>query len=214
MSNKLHDYRRSYEKGTLTKKNVDPNPLQQFRTWFFEAKETIGDGEVNTMTLTTIGLDGYPRGRVVLLKQFDEYGFYFYTNYESEKGKSILANPKVSLSFFWPVLERQVIIKGTASKTSKEMSDNYFDSRPLGSRLGAMVSRQSKEIENRKVLENKLKELEEKYNEVEPKRPDYWGGILIAPSAIEFWQGRPNRLHDRIVYTLKDYDWGISRLSP
>jgi len=214
MSQNLHNYRRSYEKGTITKDSVDPNPLQQFRTWFYEAKDSIDGGEVNTMTLTTIGLDGFPKGRVVLLKEYDEYGFYFFTNYVSDKGKAIEANEKVSLSFFWPVLERQVIIKGRASKTSKKVSDNYFDSRPLGSRLGAILSDQSSVIANREVLTEKLETLEENYKYKTPTRPDYWGGILVSPISIEFWQGRPNRLHDRILYTLEDYDWKIDRLAP
>lgn len=214
MSQNLHDYRLSYEKGSLLKANVDPNPLQQFRTWFYEAKETIGGGEVNTMTLSTVGLDGFPKGRVVLLKEYDEYGFYFFTNYDSDKGKAIEANENVSLSFFWPVLERQVIIKGKASKTSKEVSDNYFDSRPLGSRLGAILSDQSSVIKNREVLNERLKILEEKHKDEKVNRPDYWGGILVAPISIEFWQGRPNRLHDRILYTLEDYNWKIDRLAP
>jgi len=214
MSQNLHDYRRSYEKGTLTKSGVDPNPMQQFRTWFYEAKDTIGEGEVNTMTLTTIGLDGFPKGRVVLLKEYDEYGFYFFTNYTSEKGLSIEENEHVSLSFFWPVLERQVIIKGKASKTPKNVSDNYFDSRPVGSRLGAIISDQSSPIENRESLDEKLKALEEEYKGKEIIRPDFWGGYLVAPVSIEFWQGRPNRLHDRILYTLEGYDWEITRLAP
>ncbi len=214
MSQNLHDYRRSYEKGTLTKASVDPNPLQQFRTWFYEAKETIGEGEVNTMSLNTIGLDGFPKGRIVLLKEYNENGFYFYTNYNSEKGLSINANEKVSLSFFWPLLERQVIIKGLATKTSANASSNYFDSRPIGSKLGALVSNQSNVIENREVLSDKLKQLEEEYKTKEIERPDFWGGYLVAPLTIEFWQGRPNRLHDRILFTLEDYDWKIERLSP
>mgnify|MGYP001580546239 FL=1 len=214
MSQNLHDYRRNYEKGELTKSSVDPNPLQQFRTWFYEVKESETVDEVNAMTLTTMGVDGFPKGRVVLLKKYDEYGFYFYTNYKSEKSISISKNEKVSLSFFWPGMERQVIIKGLATKTSKEDSVNYFNSRPAGSKLGAIVSSQSEVIESRQILEDKLDELEKEYAEKEIEKPEFWGGFLVAPVSIEFWQGRPNRLHDRIRYTLENYDWIIERLSP
>jgi len=214
MAENLHDSRQSYKKGTLSKDSVDPNPIKQFRTWFYEAKELEEVGEVNAMTLVTIGLDGFPKGRIVLLKNFDEHGFYFYTNYNSDKGKSISANDKVSLSFFWPVLERQIIITGTATKTSEEISINYFNSRPRGSRLGAIVSNQSEVIENRKILEEQLKALEEHYKNKEIIKPQHWGGFLVSPISIEFWQGRPNRLHDRIRYTLQEIDWKIERLSP
>ena len=214
MSQNLHDYRKNYDKGELSKASVDPNPLQQFRIWFYEVKDSETVDEVNAMTLTTLGEDGFPKGRVVLLKKYDEYGFYFYTNYLSEKGMSIALNEKVSLSFFWPGLERQVIIKGIATKTSKEDSENYFNSRPLGSKLGAIVSYQGEIIENRKVLEDKLNSLEQEFSHKEVAKPDFWGGYLVSPISIEFWQGRPNRLHDRIRYTLKDYDWIIERLSP
>ena len=170
--------------------------------------------DANTMMLNTIGLDGFPKGRIVLLKEYNENGFYFFTNYNSEKGLSISANEKVSLSFFWPVLERQVIIKGIASKTSEIVSSNYFDSRPEGSKLGAIVSNQSSVIENREVLSDNLKSLEEEYKNKEIVRPDFWGGYLVSPITIEFWQGRPNRLHDRILYSLENYDWKIERLAP
>ena len=190
------------------------NPLQQFRKWFYEAKDSESVEEVNAMTLTTLGLDGFSKGRVVLLKKYDEHGFYFYTNYSSEKGKSIAQNNKVSLLFFWPGLERQIIIKGTASKTSEDDSDNYFNSRPKGSQLGALVSNQSEVIENRKVIENKLALLENQYSDKEIKKPANWGGYLVSPISIEFWQGRPNRLHDRIRYRLSHLDWIIERLSP
>lgn len=166
------------------------------------------------MTVNTIGTDGFPKGRVVLLKKYDEYGFYFYTNYESEKGKAIANNNKVSLSFFWPNMERQIIIKGTAEKTSEADSINYFHSRPKGSQLGAVVSHQSEVVESREVLEKNLAELEKKYETKEVPKPDNWGGILVKPISIEFWQGRPNRLHDRIRYRLKDNDWVIERLAP
>ena len=214
MRDNLHDYRKNYNKGELTKNKVDANPLQQFRKWFYEAKDSESVEEVNAMTLTTLGLDGFSKGRVVLLKKYDEHGFYFYTNYSSEKGKSIAQNNKVSLSFFWPGLERQIIIKGTASKTSEDDSDNYFNSRPKGSQLGALVSNQSEVIENRKVIENKLALLENQYSDKEIKKPANWGGYLVSPISIEFWQGRPNRLHDRIRYRLSHLDWIIERLSP
>ncbi|MFK5981896.1 MAG: pyridoxamine 5'-phosphate oxidase [Flavobacteriaceae bacterium] len=214
MSQNLHNYRRNYQKDSLSKESVDPNPMQQFRTWFYEAKDADEVNEVNAMTLTTICLDGFPKGRVVLLKQYDEYGFYFFTNYLSEKGKSIETNPKVSLSFFWPALERQVIIKGTASKTSEDFSSNYFSSRPKGSQLGALVSNQSEVVKNRTELDNRLKNLEKEYENKEISRPKFWGGYLVSPISIEFWQGRPNRLHDRIRYTLDEFDWKIERLEP
>ena len=214
MRDNLHDYRKNYNKGELTKNKVDTNPLQQFRKWFYEAKDSESVEEINAMTLTTVGLDGFSKGRVVLLKKYDEHGFYFYTNYSSEKGKSIAQNNKVSLLFFWPGLERQIIIKGTASKTSEDDSNNYFNSRPKGSQLGALVSNQSEVIENRRVIENKLALLENQYSDKEIKKPANWGGYLVSPISIEFWQGRPNRLHDRIRYRLSHLDWIIERLSP
>ncbi len=214
MAEKLHNYRKSYEKGELSETSVDENPMQQFRTWFFEIKDNGGVDEVNAMTISTIGTDGFPKGRVVLLKKYDEYGFYFYTNYNSEKGKSIINNNKVSLSFFWPNMERQIIIKGTAEKTSEADSTTYFHSRPKGSQLGAAVSHQSTVVESREVLEKNLAELEKKYENKEVPKPADWGGFLVKPISIEFWQGRPNRLHDRIRYTLKDDDWFIERLAP
>ncbi|WP_271392985.1 pyridoxamine 5'-phosphate oxidase [Aequorivita sinensis] len=214
MAEKLHDYRKSYEKGELSENSVDENPMQQFRKWFYEVQDSGGVDEVNAMTVNTIGTDGFPKGRVVLLKKYDEYGFYFYTNYESEKGRAIANNNKVSLSFFWPNMERQIIIKGTAEKTSEADSTNYFHSRPKGSQLGAVVSHQSEVIGSREVLEKNLAELEKKYEQEEVPKPDNWGGILVKPISIEFWQGRPNRLHDRIRYRLKDNDWVIERLAP
>lgn len=214
MQDNLHDYRRNYEKEVLDEKNVDPNPLQQFRKWFYEVEDDGGVDEVNAMTLSTIGLDGFPRGRVVLLKKYDENGFYFYTNYTSDKGKSILENDQVCLSFFWSSMERQVIIKGTAEKTSESDSSNYFASRPKGSQLGAWVSDQSSVVANRDVLNKELAALEEQYKGKEVPKPPFWGGFLVRPLEIEFWQGRPNRLHDRIRYRLVDWDWVIERLAP
>ena len=173
-----------------------------------------GIDEVNAMTVSTIGLDGFPKSRVVLLKKFNEEGFIFFTNYNSEKGRAIQNNPNVCLSFFWNSLERQVIIKGVAEKTSEIISDNYFDSRPDGSKLGAIASDQSKVIESRKVLEDKLTQLEQLYIGKKIPRPQHWGGYLVKPIEIEFWQGRSNRLHDRIRYQLQDdFNWKIERIS-
>ncbi|GHC63563.1 pyridoxamine 5'-phosphate oxidase [Ulvibacter litoralis] len=214
MKDNLHQYRKSYEKGALSEETVSQNPFQQFRTWYYETKEAGGVDEVNAMTLTTIDLQGFPKGRVVLLKKYDELGFYFYTNYDSEKGKSIAENNKVSLSFFWPNMERQIIIKGVATRTSEADSTNYFHSRPKGSQLGAVVSQQSSKIENRTVLEERLKQLEIEYENKEVPKPENWGGYVVTPVSFEFWQGRPNRLHDRLKYELEEYDWRMTRLQP
>jgi len=215
MKNELYNYRKSYEKAELIRENLDENPFQQFRTWFYDVEKAGGVDEANAMTISSIGTDGYPKSRVVLLKSYDENGFVFFTNYDSEKGKAIAANPQVCLSFFWPNTERQVIIKGKASKLATHLSDNYFQSRPKGSQLGAIVSNQSQEIPSRDVLEDKLKELSTAYQDKPIKRPKNWGGIVVEPISFEFWQGRPNRLHDRFVYTLKTkYNWQIKRLAP
>ncbi|MBL7474160.1 pyridoxamine 5'-phosphate oxidase [Robertkochia sediminum] len=211
----LSDYRRNYQKSELMEDQVPDNPLQLFQTWFYEVEESGAMDEANAMSVATTGLDGFPKTRVVLLKRFNEEGFIFYTNYTSEKGKAIEADPRLCLSFFWPVLERQVIIKGRAEKLPANMSDGYFDSRPKGSQLGALVSDQSSVVASREVLENELRDLEAEFAGKEVPRPEYWGGYLVRPVAIEFWQGRPNRLHDRIRYTLQeDYDWKIERLAP
>ena len=214
MKPKLADLRKSYEKGTLDLHNVKDNPLQLFQRWFYEAKEADAIDEANAMSLTTLGDDGFPRARVVLLKDFSEEGFVFFTNYKSEKGKSLLKHPKVGLSFYWPCLERQIIIKGEAEKLAAEKSDQYFDSRPRGSQLGAHVSPQSEVIPDRKFLEDLQLNLEKKFENTEIPRPAHWGGILVRPHEIEFWQGRPNRLHDRICCYSDGIDWKAKRLAP
>ncbi|RBA28657.1 pyridoxamine 5'-phosphate oxidase [Flavobacterium tibetense] len=211
----LHNYRKSYEKSELLETNIPEDPINLFNRWFHEVEDFGGVDEVNAMTVATIGLDGFPKSRVVLLKKFNEEGFIFYTNYDSEKGKAILNNPNICLSFFWHSMERQVIIKGIAEKTPENISDNYFASRPDGSKLGAMVSAQSEVIPNREFLEENLKQLEQEFEGKEIPRPAFWGGFLVSPVEVEFWQGRPNRLHDRIRYKLSEnYDWKIERLSP
>lgn len=211
----LSNYRKSYEKSELLETNIPEDPINLFHKWFYEAEEQGNTSEINAMTVSTIGMDGFPKARVVLLKKFNEEGFIFYTNYNSEKGKAIANNPNICLSFFWNTLERQVIIKGIAEKTLETVSDNYFDSRPEGSKLGAIVSPQSEVIPSRGFLEDNLKALEATFQGKEISRPKHWGGFLVRPIEVEFWQGRPNRLHDRIRYQLqKDYSWKIERLSP
>lgn len=215
MEKDLGNYRKSYEKGALLLENCPENPIKLFRTWFNDVDQNFPQDETNAMTLSTIGIDGYPKSRVVLLKKFTYEGFIFYTNYESEKGKAITANPNVCLSFFWHGAERQIIIKGNAEKIAKNLSDDYFESRPRGSKLGALVSNQSEIIDSRTFLEDKLKTLVTKYKGKDIPRPNFWGGFIVKPVSIEFWQGRPNRLHDRILYQLlPDFSWSTKRLSP
>ena len=211
----LSNYRRSYEKSQLIEANIPEDPITLFRNWFAEAEEFGGAAEVNAMTVSTIGLDGFPKSRVVLLKQFTSEGFIFYTNYNSEKGQAIAANPHVCLSFFWHEMERQVIIKGEAAKTPEITSDRYFESRPFGSKLGALASPQSEVIPSREDLEKGLKQLEDKLAGQEVPRPAHWGGYIVRPVEMEFWQGRANRLHDRIRYKLSNgHSWIKDRLAP
>ncbi len=210
----LSNYRKIYQKSALLESDVPKNPIELFQKWFLEA-EQYESGEANAMNLATVGLDGYPKNRIVLLKKYTWEGFIFYTNYDSEKGKAILQNNKVCLSFFWQGLERQIIIKGNAEKLVENLSDGYFESRPDGSKIGAWASEQSKPIASREELDKKLKHFEEKFLDKEIPRPKNWGGFLIKPISIEFWQGRPNRMHDRILFSLqKDYSWKIERLQP
>ena len=215
MQKDLGNYRKSYEKSALTEEVISDNPMELFQKWFYEVEASEGVDEPNAMTVSTIGLDGYPKNRVVLLKKYTFEGFIFYTNYESEKGRAIAHNPNMCISFFWPNMERQIIIKGKAEKIAENLSDGYFESRPDGSKLGAIVSNQSQVIPSREFLEKKLKDLEKEYENKEMERPKYWGGFIVKPISMEFWQGRPNRLHDRIRYSLQDnFDWKIERLAP
>ena len=215
MQKDLSNYRKSYQKSELLEDAISDNPMEVFQKWFHEVEATDGVDEPNAMTVSTIGLDGYPKSRVVLMKKFTFEGFIFYTNYLSEKGKAIANNPNVCLAFFWPNLERQVLIKGKAEKLATNLSDGYFESRPRGSQLGALVSEQSEPIKSRQALEERLVALEKELENKEIERPKHWGGYLVRPVSIEFWQGRPNRLHDRIRFSLQEnLDWKIERLQP
>lgn len=211
----LHDKRKIYDRAELLESQIKENPMEQFRDWFLDAEQSPQISEANAMAISTLENDGCPRTRMVLLKSYTWEGFIFYTNYESRKGKAIEHNHKACLHFFWPNLERQIIIKADLEKLPENLSDGYFHSRPKGSQLGAVVSPQSQVIPNREFLEEKLKNLEIKFENAEVPRPENWGGYLAKPYEIEFWQGRPNRLHDRIIYQLQeDFDWEISRLAP
>ena len=210
----LSDFRKQYTKGRLIASEVPPTPFILFKDWFDEVQSKGKEQETNAMTLSTQQPDGGVASRVVLLKEVSDEGFVFYTNYNSSKGQSIEHNNQVCISFFWQSMERQVIIQGTATKLPPEESDQYFQSRPRGSQMGAHVSNQSEVIENRFTLEKRLKYLEDQYKNKLIPRPTHWGGYVVSPHSIEFWQGRTNRLHDRLVYIQKSSTWVIKRLSP
>lgn len=211
----LHDKRKVYDKFQLIESQVEANPFEMFLHWMKEAEEASGILEANAMNVATMEADNGPRIRTVLLKAYSEEGFVFYTNYNSRKGNAIDHNPKACLHFFWPSLERQITIKANLVKTTSQNSDDYFHSRPRGSQLGAVASPQSSIVAGREFLEESLAAAEQKFEGKEIERPEHWGGYLAVPYEIEFWQGRPNRLHDRIIYNLSEANnWEIHRLAP
>lgn len=202
-----------YTRGALDRDDLDPDPIALFRAWFQTARDA-GVHEPTAMTLATASPDGMPSARMVLLKGVDDRGFVFYTNYESRKGREIESNPHAALVFYWAPLERQVRVAGAVERLSRAESDVYFQSRPPGSRLGAWASHQSEAIPDRGVLDARLDELARQYADGEIPLPPFWGGLRVVPTAIEFWQGRLNRLHDRFLYTRDGQSWRIERLSP
>ncbi|OQP49303.1 pyridoxamine 5'-phosphate oxidase [Niastella yeongjuensis] len=214
MSSTIADIRKDYKLQSLLEKDVKPNAIEQFNSWWQEAIRSEID-EVNAMTLATASADGIPAARIVLLKGFDERGFVFFTNYESFKGVQLTENPRACLVFFWKELERQVRITGLVEKVSDTESDAYFNSRPEGSRIGAWASPQSQVIESREWLQEREKTYAKDFSGKPLERPAHWGGYRVKPVTIEFWQGRPSRLHDRLQYTLEgSNEWKIERLAP
>jgi pyridoxamine 5'-phosphate oxidase len=210
----LANLRKEYQKQAFNKEEASLNAIEQFERWWQEAMKSDID-EVNAMTLATASSDGLPTARIVLLKGYSEKGFQFYTNYDSYKGQQLHENPRACLVFFWKELERQIRITGLVEKLSEKESNDYFRIRPLGSRIGAWASPQSTVIESDEWLMNQVKEYENKFSDSEVPRPVNWGGYLVKPVTIEFWQGRPNRLHDRLLYSLQENgSWTIEILAP
>jgi pyridoxamine 5'-phosphate oxidase len=210
----IADIRRDYQLQSLLENDIQKNPIDQFSTWWNQAIESQID-EVNAMTLATVDANHKPSARIVLLKDFDENGFVFFTNYSSKKGLDMLSNKNVALVFFWKELERQVRIEGTVEKVSEGVSDAYFNSRPQMSRIGAWASPQSTVIPSREILETNFQNYQTEFEKKEINRPQHWGGYIVKPESIEFWQGRSSRLHDRIVYSVDgNNEWKINRLAP
>jgi pyridoxamine 5'-phosphate oxidase len=214
MNMSVADLRKEYTFLGLSETQAHSNPFEQFKLWFDQAVAAQLP-EPNAMTIATATLDGKPSARMVLLKDCDERGFVFYTNYQSNKGQQLIENPWGAIVFWWAQLERQVRIEGRVEKVSDAESDEYFNSRPIGSQLGAWASNQSQVVESREVLERQLEQLKEEYENKDVPRPPHWGGFRVIPDEIEFWQGRPNRLHDRLLYRRgENGSWIIQRLSP
>ncbi len=210
----ISDLRREYLQPEFDAKLADKDPFKQFKDWFEDAAKT-SNPEINAMTLSTVGKSGFPSSRIVLLKGLENNSFIFYTNYASQKGIDILTNPKVALNFYCPELSRQIRIEGIVEKVDEKVSEEYFKSRPRGSQIGAWTSPQSSVLASRKPLEERYAKMEEKYKGKEIPKPKQWGGYAVTPLSIEFWQGRPNRLHDRLLYLPKpDKSWKIQRLAP
>ena len=209
----LADLRKEYQRAGLLEVDLDPDPFRQFEHWFADARDADVP-EPSAMTLATVGAAGRPSARVVLLKGVDEDGFSFFTNYDSHKGQQLAVNPYAALVFFWPHLERQVRITGTVEQLTREASKQYFHSRPVSSQLGAWASQQSQVVSGREALDARLAALDAKYSGREVPLPPYWGGYRVRPDGFEFWQGRPNRLHDRLAYSVAADGWRIDRLSP
>ena len=210
----INKLRKDFALQKLSEDSVSENPVIQFEQWFNEAMQAQIP-EMNAFDLATVSIDGQPSLRVVYLRDYSSEGFIFYTNYNSRKGIDIKANPKVCMNFFWPQMERQIRIQGKAEKQKPEDSDLYFNSRPRGSQIGAWASLQSTPVKSRKALDKLVDEITKKYEGLEIPRPEHWGGYIIRPFRIEFWQGRPNRMHDRILYMLNENkEWEIERLSP
>ncbi|CAI8754442.1 MULTISPECIES: pyridoxamine 5'-phosphate oxidase [Pseudomonas] len=215
MTQSLADMRRDYTRDGLTEALAPEQPFALFRQWFDDALKTEQPPvEANAMTLATVDGDGRPHCRIVLLKGLDEQGFTFFTNYESAKGQQLLVNPFAAMTFFWPALERQVRIEGRVVKVSQQESDEYYQVRPLGSRLGAWASPQSQVIADRAELEGLVKATEQRFSDNQPHCPEHWGGYRLLPERIEFWQGRASRLHDRLNYRLQQGNWLRERLAP
>jgi pyridoxamine 5'-phosphate oxidase len=208
----LADLRKSYMKGSLSEEDVQPNPIDQFHIWFDQA-QNADLPEPNAMTVASVDADGKPSARTVLIKEVTPAGFVFFTNYESRKGQALISHPHAALLFFWPELERQIRVEGSVEKLSDQESDDYFHSRPLDSRIGAWASPQSQVISSRTLLVKNAAEYALKFA-LNPPRPPHWGGFRVKPELLEFWQGRPSRLHDRIQYVLQDDSWKIQRLAP